>query len=72
MIFGILALLRAWFSSHPRPTLSLTYSKVIVDSPSTATFLTPEEKAYVIWHKSESCLDLSKRIALTTESRRVR
>lgn len=41
-----------WYVQSPPTRIRYQYLSVIVDFPSSATFLTPEERAYLIWKKS--------------------
>jgi hypothetical protein len=64
---GILALFGKYSPGMPLDTFNLTESPalVLVDYPQTATFLTPEERAFVIWRKSMSLFAMLKLIVRT-------
>lgn len=57
MVVGIVALFGVSLNDSVAIFLGSDFSDcdlVLVDFPATATFLTPEERAFVVWKKSES------------------
>jgi len=64
---GVLALFGKYFPGLHFDTFSLTESPaiVLVDFPQTAKFLTPDERAFVIWRKSMSLFAMSELIIRT-------
>ena len=51
VIVGVIALLGSSSQILSKVTLAMTLCQVMTDMPSSAKFLTPEERAYVIWRK---------------------
>ena len=61
MVIGFIAFFGEFRALDTQGSVSIVLS-VIVDFPSTATFLTPEERAYLIWRKSVLSQFLETRI----------